>query len=720
MLLLAVVNDIVTRREIEDLQKAAAGATRYLEASLQNAEVAQTLGMTDALVARWRRKNAEVTALQQPTAARTVAMAALTRTVRQAVQVLMLALGAWLVISGEASAGVMIATTTLLGRALAPVEQVVGSWRILAEGRAAFRRLGELLRSADAEPQRMALPAPSGRLLAHNLLFRAPQGERMLLAGVSLQLEAGESLAIIGASGAGKSTLVRVLSGVWKPSAGTVRLDQADLAQWPRDELGPWLGYVPQDVELFPGTVAENIARLGEVDAEQVVRAAKRAQAHELILALPEGYDTVVDAHSAVISPGQRQRIALARALYGDPKLVILDEPNSNLDGAGEAALAEALKALRGQVTVVVVTHRSTLIQHVDKVLVLDAARPSITGRPPKSCARCSRRPRRRRWRAGRDDAGARGPCARARQRGARGEGLVSAAVLPSVAADAPLAQQLADARRLARRGALVLAVGVLPVAAWLAMAPLSTAVVASSFVKVDLDRRVVQHAEGGTVREVKVRDGQHVEQGEALLVLDDVAVDADMNRLDYRVAVERASLARLEAEQLSAAALRFPDDVVAAAGSDPRVAEQLVKERALFGARRDALVGQSALLRAQQAKVAQEAGALRAQIAQASESLRHQKDELETNRRLLNDGFISTTRISQLEATVADYGVKLEEKRSELARAEQKMLDADLRIKSLEGDYRQQASDQLKVSAAKLAELQQERRKTSTRHAGR
>jgi PrtD family type I secretion system ABC transporter len=307
-------------------------------------------------------------------------MAALTCTVRQAVQVLMLALGAWLVISGEASAGVMIATTTLLGRALAPVEQVVGSWRILAEGRAAFRRLGDLLRSADAEPQRMALPAPTGRLLAHNLLFRAPQGERMLLAGVSLQLEAGESLAIIGASGAGKSTLVRVLSGVWKPSAGTVRLDQADLAQWPRDELGPWLGYVPQDVELFPGTVAENIARLGEVDAEQVVRAAKRAQAHELILALPEGYDTVVDVHSAVISPGQRQRIALARALYGDPKLVILDEPNSNLDGAGEAALAEALKALRGQVTVVVVSHRSTLIQHVDKVLVLDAGKAQHYG----------------------------------------------------------------------------------------------------------------------------------------------------------------------------------------------------------------------------------------------------------------------------------------------------------------------------------------------------
>ena len=375
MLVLALVNDVITRKEIEALQKAASGATRYLEASLQNAEVAQTLGMTDALIARWRQKNAEVTALQRPTATKTVAMAALTRTVRQAVQVLMLALGAYLVITAEATPGVMIATTTLIGRALAPVELIVGSWRILAEGRAAFRRLSELLGAAAALPVRMVLPAPTGQLLAQNLMFRAPEGERLLIAGVSLQLNAGESLAIIGASGAGKSTLVRMLTGVWKPTAGAVRLDQADLSQWPREELGPWIGYVPQDVELFPGTVAENIARLGKVDSTKVVQAAQHAQVHELILSLPEGYDTLVDPSGALISPGQRQRIALARALYGDPKLVILDEPNSNLDGAGEQALAETLKSLHGRATVVVVTHRATLIQHVDKMLVLDSGK---------------------------------------------------------------------------------------------------------------------------------------------------------------------------------------------------------------------------------------------------------------------------------------------------------------------------------------------------------
>jgi PrtD family type I secretion system ABC transporter len=375
MLILALVNDRATRRDIEALQKEAAKATRYLESSMQNAEIAHSLGMGNALIARWRRLNANVTELQRPTARRSVAMAAFTRMTRQSVQVAMQALGAYLVITGEGTPGIMVATTILLGRALSPVEQVVASWRVLAEGRFAFTRLSELLSAADAEPERMTLPAPTGRLLAQGVVYRVPQGERMILAGVSLSLEPGESLAIIGPSGAGKSTLVRLLTGLWKPNAGVVRLDHVDLSQWPRDELGPWLGYVPQDVELFAGTIAENIARLGEVDSEQVVRAAQRAGVHELILTLPDGYDTAIDAMGVMLSPGQRQRIALARALYGNPRLLVLDEPNSNLDGAGELALAETLKSLKGKVTVIVVTHRSTLVQHVDKLLVLEAGR---------------------------------------------------------------------------------------------------------------------------------------------------------------------------------------------------------------------------------------------------------------------------------------------------------------------------------------------------------
>ena len=274
------------------------------------------------------------------------------------------------------------------------------------------------------------------------------------------------------------------------------------------------------------------------------------------------------------------------------------------------------------------------------------------------------------------------------------------------------LAPYVIEARRLGRLGAAVLALGLLPVLAWLALAPLSSAVIAHAFVKVDLDRRPVQHAEGGIIREVKVRDGQRVAQGEPLIILGDVAVDADLSRLTYRLQAERASSARLEAEQVVLSSLTFSADLLAAASTDTRLAEQLAKERALFVTRRDALRTQTALLREQCERVVQEGVALRAQIAQASESLKHQQVELASNRNLLKDGFVSLARISQLEAGVADYAAKLEEKRSEVARAEQRLIDVDLRIKSLEGEYRQQAGDQLKVTTTRIAEIQEELRK--------
>ena len=281
-------------------------------------------------------------------------------------------------------------------------------------------------------------------------------------------------------------------------------------------------------------------------------------------------------------------------------------------------------------------------------------------------------------------------------------------------AANDPLIPHLREARRLMRWGGVVLLAGLLPVCAWMALAPLSSAVVAPAYVKVDLNRRPVQHAEGGLVREVLVRDGQHVKQGEPLLVLGNVSVDADVNRLNYRVNAERASLARLEAEQASARVVTFPPDVLEAAKSDERLAGLVTKERSLFDARRETLAVQVALLRSQREKLQQELVALRAQIEQATQSMKFQRADLETNRSLLKDGFISATRISQLEGTVADYGVKIEERRSELARAEQRAVDTDLRRRSLEGDYRQQASDQLKVSTARLTEIEQELRKST------
>ena len=276
-----------------------------------------------------------------------------------------------------------------------------------------------------------------------------------------------------------------------------------------------------------------------------------------------------------------------------------------------------------------------------------------------------------------------------------------------------PLLQHVSEARRLTYWGMAVVIGGLLPVAAWMTFAPLSSAVVAQAYVKVDLNRRPVQHAEGGIVRQVLVRDGQRVRQGEPMLVLGDVSVDADKNRLDYRVKTERASLARLDAEQSMGSAIIFPADVVEAAKADPRLAGQIAKERALFAARRDALVGQVRLLRSQRDKVAEEIVALQAQITQASESIKFQKIDLDTNNKLRKDGFVSATRIAQIEGTVADYGVKIEERRSELARAQQRTVDIDLRIRALEGEYSQQASDQLKVATARLSEIEQEQRKS-------
>jgi HlyD family secretion protein len=279
---------------------------------------------------------------------------------------------------------------------------------------------------------------------------------------------------------------------------------------------------------------------------------------------------------------------------------------------------------------------------------------------------------------------------------------------------DAALQPHVREARSLARWGLATLLLGLLPVGAWVALAPLSAAVVTPAFVKVDLNRRPVQHADGGTVREVLVRDGQRVEEGQPLLVLGDVSVDADRNRLTFRVHSERIGVARLEAEQALARTVAFPPDVLEAARDDARLAELMVKETSLFDARRDALLSQVALLRTQREKVGQEIVALRAQVEQAVESAKFQKAELETNRDLLKENFISPTRIAQLEGAVADYGVKIEERRSELARAEQRAVDTDLRIRSLEGEYRQQASDQLKVVSARLSEIEQELRKST------
>jgi PrtD family type I secretion system ABC transporter len=381
MLLLAWLNDKFTRKTLDTLQVEGLRASRYVEGSLRNAEVLQAMGMTERLLGRWHLQQDAVLDLQTRVTRTSVAFTSLTKFVRQVIQVGMMSLGAYLVLTQRASPGVMIATTILLGRAVQPVEQLVGSWRTLSDARAAYLRLLEFSAYFDSSATRVALPRPSGRVVVDAVSFRPPGGDKLLLAGISLQLEPGEALAIIGPSAAGKSTLARLLTGIWQPSAGKVRLDGVDVSDWPRAEIGQWIGYVPQDVELFDGTVAENIGRLNELDSEAVIKAARRANAHELIVQLPQGYDTPVGDQGLRLSPGQRQRIALARAMYGDVRLLILDEPNSSLDSDGEMALARALSNIRAEgVTSVVVTHRPSLIAHVDKILILEGGRVNRFG----------------------------------------------------------------------------------------------------------------------------------------------------------------------------------------------------------------------------------------------------------------------------------------------------------------------------------------------------
>lgn len=370
--ILALANERSSREPAAALQKLTREASRHMDDSVRNAEVLAALGMVPALTRRWASLNEQVVGLQSLVASRGGLFGSASRFVRQLLQVLMLAAGAYLVIDQHVTSGVMIAATILLGRAMQPLDSLIGHWRSLQAAIAAYTRLNTLL--ARHAPQQAAtpLPTPVGRLTVEKLGFAFSAEGRAVLRGVSFDLSPGDSLGLVGPSASGKSTLVRLLVGVWQPVTGTVRLDGADVSRWPRETLGPHIGYVPQDVELFAGTVADNIGRMGQADAEAVVAAARLAQVHDMVLRLPQGYDTWIGPGGRVLSGGQRQRIALARALLGQPRLVVLDEPNANLDGEGEQLLVATLGELKRQgVTVIVVSHRPSLLAGVDKLLVL-------------------------------------------------------------------------------------------------------------------------------------------------------------------------------------------------------------------------------------------------------------------------------------------------------------------------------------------------------------
>jgi ATP-binding cassette subfamily C protein EexD len=353
----------------------------YASSSLKNVEAVQAMGMESNVLRRWLKTHFHAVESQSRAAETSSILSQLSKGLRILFQSLILGLGAYLVLQNEVTPGMMIAASIILGRALAPVDALIGSWKGFVSARSAYQRVDELFACYPDTEQAMSLPRPKGRLSVEGVAVAPPLSQQLTLKSIDFRLEPGEVLAVVGPSGAGKSSLARAILGIWGLQAGKVRLDSADIHRWDRDELGSALGYLPQHIELFEGTVAENIARLGEVDAKKVVVAAKMAGVHDLILRLPQGYETPLTGQDGGLSAGQRQRIGLARALYGKPTLVVLDEPNAHLDEQGERALMHTIEALRIQkVTTVLISHRKAILSQVDKLLVLSQGEMRVFG----------------------------------------------------------------------------------------------------------------------------------------------------------------------------------------------------------------------------------------------------------------------------------------------------------------------------------------------------
>ncbi|MYN30498.1 type I secretion system permease/ATPase [Duganella levis] len=372
LVILAYVNERVSHKPLAEANNTSIVATTLATNNLRNAEVIESMGMLPNLMNRWFKVHGLFLRLQAEASEKAGLVGAVTKFVQVSLQSLVLGFGALLVLENKITAGMMIAASILVGRALAPVQQVIAVWKSFANTRSAYERLTKLLENNPQRDAGMELPKPNGNVAVESVTAAPPGAQVAVLKNVSFAIQSGDVLGVVGPSGSGKSTLARLLVGIWPAAMGKVRLDGADIYQWNKAELGPNLGYLPQDIELFAGTVSENIARFGDIDAEKVVLAAKRAGVHDMILHLPKGYDTPLGDGGAGLSGGQRQRLGLARAMYGDPAVIVLDEPNSNLDDVGEQALVQAVADLRARgKTIVLITHRTNAIAVTNKLLIL-------------------------------------------------------------------------------------------------------------------------------------------------------------------------------------------------------------------------------------------------------------------------------------------------------------------------------------------------------------
>ncbi len=372
LLCMAMLTEMVSKKPLAEANKHHNIAGTFAGANLRNAEVIEAMGMMNHVRGHWYEKHIKFLKLQGMASERASVVSSITKFARLTSQSVILGLGAYLAIQNIITPGVMIAASILMGRALSPVEMAIGTWKQFLSTRTSYQRLEEIMSVFPDREGGMSLPPPQGILAVSNLFAGPPGTNKQILKGVSFVAVPGDIVAVIGPSAAGKTTLARMIVGIWHPLAGSVRLDGADVSTWDKGELGPFIGYLPQDIELLDGTIAQNIARFGEIEAMKVVAAAKAAGIHEMVLQFPMGYDTPIGEGGMVLSGGQKQRIGLARAVYGDPVLIVLDEPNSNLDDAGELALVNTLMKLKAEnKTVFVITHRTSILSIVDKILLM-------------------------------------------------------------------------------------------------------------------------------------------------------------------------------------------------------------------------------------------------------------------------------------------------------------------------------------------------------------
>ena len=378
---LAFVNHRLTANALANANKENVASNMVTTKTLRNAEVIESMGMLETLMNRWAKRQRRIMLLQSEASDKGGIVTTISKTFRTWSQSIMLGIGAYLVITHEINPGLLMAGSLLLGRALAPIDQMIGSWKGFVAAKVQYDRLSKVMDDLNKEPERMPLPAPEGHIQVENLVVAPPGAKAPVIRNISFAAPAGSIVGIVGPSAAGKSTLVRAIMGIWPPQHGVVRLDGADIHSWDKHALGPYVGYLPQDIELFEGSISENIARFDKVDPDKVVQAAQMAGVHEMILMLPDGYDTVIGSDGVNLSGGQRQRIGLARAIYGNPRLIVLDEPNSNLDDVGERALGVALQKLKETgATVFIVSHRPNILSRLDRVLVMSAGTISLYG----------------------------------------------------------------------------------------------------------------------------------------------------------------------------------------------------------------------------------------------------------------------------------------------------------------------------------------------------